>query len=296
MDWYYAVGGERFGPFDQATFDQLVAQGRVTGVTLVWREGLDDWIQYQLLAGSSDDQTGAIPPVMGQCSQCSRRTVRDDMVQYQGHWICAECKNTFFQRVREGGVVMAQTSGRQYLRFAGFWIRFGAYILDGLILFVANMAIGMIVGVVQSSSRFDYEVVMWTQLVVSLIQLGIFLTYTTWFLGKFGATPGKMACGLKVRLSNGRPISYARAFGRAWSLILSLVISYIALAVVVFIAAFGIAGVAGPRPSSGSIGLVVILSIIGGLFSLFPFYMAGMTKQKCALHDFICNTRVIHER
>jgi len=39
--------------------------------------------------------------------------------------------------------------------------------------------------------------------------------------GKYAATLGKMACGLKVVLPDGAPISYGRAFGRAWAELLS---------------------------------------------------------------------------
>ncbi|MDP6045270.1 MAG: RDD family protein [Phycisphaerae bacterium] len=292
MDWYYAVGGERFGPFSKEAFDQMVQQGRITGVTLVWREGLDDWVQYQFLAGPGADGT---QQSMVSCSQCHRHAVSDDMVQYQGHWVCSECKNTFYQRVREGGVTMQEVAGTARLRFAGFWIRVGAGILDILILIVAYVAVGLVANMIQNASGFSFSVMMWVQLMVSLAQLVIFLFYVTWFLGKFGATPGKMACGLKVRLSNGRKISFARAFGRAWAAILGLLIAYITLLIMLFLAAFGLSAALGPRPSA-VVGLIAIVSIVGGLLSLFPFYMAGMTRQKCALHDFICNTRVVHAK
>ena len=42
--------------------------------------------------------------------------------------------------------------------------------------------------------------------------LGIF--YITWFVGKFGATPGKMAFKLKIVKSSGAKLGYGHAFGR----------------------------------------------------------------------------------
>jgi uncharacterized RDD family membrane protein YckC len=38
--------------------------------------------------------------------------------------------------------------------------------------------------------------------------------YTSWFLGKYAATPGKMAFKLKVVSSDGSRISYLRGLGR----------------------------------------------------------------------------------
>jgi uncharacterized RDD family membrane protein YckC len=38
--------------------------------------------------------------------------------------------------------------------------------------------------------------------------------YQIFFLGKYGATPGKMACKLKVVTAEGTPITYGRATGR----------------------------------------------------------------------------------
>ncbi len=297
MDWYYAVGGERFGPFDQGAFDQLVAQGRITGVTLVWREGLDEWVQYQSLADPTPGTPGAIPPAMVQCSQCHRRAATDDMVQYQGHWVCAECKDTFYQRVREGSFHPQDQAGAGRLRYAGFWIRFGAAILDGLILIVAYSLLGFIASGILMSSRGDIGVMLWTQFLVFFGQVAILIGYITWFLGKFGATPGKMACGLKVRVSDGRNISYARAFGRAWAILLSFMIAYIGVVVVIIATIFTIIPWGGPDTSGPAI-MVIIIVIAVTLIVLvfFPFYMAGLTKQKCALHDFICNTRVVHAR
>jgi len=300
VDWYYAVGGERFGPFDQEAFDQLVAQGRITGVTLVWRDGLDDWVQYQLLAGPTPVDSGDVPPVLVQCSQCRRQATSDDMVQYQGHWVCAECKDVFYQRVREGSFSSQDPAGTRQHRFAGFWIRFGAEILDLLILFVVFIALLFLVGMVIISSPGATGAVV----LLFYVPLIVFcISYVTCFLGKYGATPGKMACGLKVIVSDGRPVSYWRAFGRAWALLLSYLIPYISfafgmgLSAGIMIANSGareIDDVSGVMAEAIVVGLIV--GLVAGALMSFPFYMAGLTRQKCALHDFICNTRVIHAR
>ncbi|MDP6634222.1 MAG: RDD family protein [Phycisphaerae bacterium] len=298
MDWYYAVGGERFGPFDQEAFDQLVSQGRITGVTLVWRDGLDDWVQYQLLAGPTSAEPGAAPPILAWCSQCRRQASNEDMVQYQGLWVCSECKDAFYQRVREGGFSPQDPANLNQRRFAGFWIRFGAAILDTLILIVVFVIIGVIVDRLPIRPTMNIAAILLLQFTILLVQLAIFLWYVTWFLGKFGATPGKMACGLKVIVSRGNSISYLRAFARGWAEILNFVIIYILIVIVVILVSLGLGVLAGRRNvnSSGFWLLLTIISVAVSLACFFPFYMAGLTRQKCGLHDFICNTRVVHAR
>jgi len=59
---------------------------------------------------------------------------------------------------------------------------------------------------------------------LQLLQLAITATYTTWLVGKYGATLGKMACQLKVITADGGRVSYPRALGRYFAEILSSII------------------------------------------------------------------------
>jgi uncharacterized RDD family membrane protein YckC len=53
------------------------------------------------------------------------------------------------------------------------------------------------------------------------LSLAVGLTYYCFFWVRYGATPGKMALGLKVVNPDGGPISAGQAVGRYFSLILS---------------------------------------------------------------------------
>ncbi|HDH05175.1 MAG TPA: RDD family protein, partial [Nitrospirae bacterium] len=77
------------------------------------------------------------------------------------------------------------------------------------------------------------------------------LAYTTFFLGKFAATPGKMACGLKVLRADGESVSYWRAAGRH------------------------------------------LAEFVSSLTLMIGYLMAAFDSEKRALHDRMCNTRVI---
>jgi hypothetical protein len=59
-EWYYAVEGASVGPVSEAEFNQLLADGTVRRDTLVWQEGMDDWLPYG--RASTQAETAAMPP------------------------------------------------------------------------------------------------------------------------------------------------------------------------------------------------------------------------------------------
>ena len=75
----------------------------------------------------------------------------------------------------------------------------------------------------------------------------------TWLIGKYGATLGKMACGIRVVRPDGSPVTYLRAFGRYWAKFLS------------------------------------------GIMLLIGYIIAAFDAEKRALHDHICDTRVVYK-
>jgi hypothetical protein len=58
--WYYTFQGQRHGPVSPEKLKLLVEQGVVTSQTLVWRKGLEDWVQASRVAGLFSD-LGAPP-------------------------------------------------------------------------------------------------------------------------------------------------------------------------------------------------------------------------------------------
>jgi len=103
-------------------------------------------------------------------------------------------------------------------KYAGFWIRTVAYMVDGfLILILVSVLVGVgIFGYVSGSetdtvgdvSYMFYEG-NWNLLNVAVFLLN--MIYFTFFLGTRGQTPGKMLCGLKVIRLDGSPVSYGQA-------------------------------------------------------------------------------------
>jgi uncharacterized RDD family membrane protein YckC len=81
---------------------------------------------------------------------------------------------------------------------AGFWIRFGASLLDGIF-------VGIIAGILEAVLKTAG----------SGLGLLLSIAYYTYFEGSTGQTPGKRAAGIRVvDDQTGAPIGYGRAFLR----------------------------------------------------------------------------------
>jgi len=154
------------------------------------------------------------------CSQCSQLHAQEDMLFYNDMWVCAACKSAFVQKIKESGKIDGQ------LNYAGFWIRFGAKFIDGIITKIVSFLLAMIpalfFGMLDSEHAATFS-----SILSGAIEFIISVVYTTWFIGKFAATPGKMACGLKVVMYDGSRVSYGRALGRCFAEILSAIIIFI---------------------------------------------------------------------
>jgi hypothetical protein len=107
MDWYYASNGQQAGPVSETQLDELAQSGRITPATLVWRQGLANWQPYNVARPRPEALLSSprfLPPIIDQqrCVECQRGFSMNDLLRYENVYVCAECKPTFFQKVREG--------------------------------------------------------------------------------------------------------------------------------------------------------------------------------------------------
>lgn len=274
MSWYYASGGQQQGPIDDAQFETMIQSGQIKPADLVWKEGMANWqplstvrsdvmatVSTPVAAAAAAGFLGGLSPDEITCAECGGRFTRDNAIQYGSTWVCASCKPRFVQKLKEGAA-LGVAGGMATMNYAGFWIRFAAKFIDNLIT-TAIVAIPMlIIGVVLAKSAAQGQggpspaLAVFLQLGMFGIQLGsvlIVVAYNTFFNGKYGATPGKMAVGLKIVTSDGEPIPMLRAFGRAWAEQLS------------------------------------------GCTLLIGYIIAAFDPEKRALHDHMCNTRVVYK-
>jgi uncharacterized RDD family membrane protein YckC len=181
------------------------------------------------------------------CTECGSAFASDDLVRFGTSLVCANCKPRLLQQLKEGAL---PASGVEY---GGFWRRFVAILIDGIIIAIFTFPITLLLGqraIIPHQNQpptisFGYIGASY------LISLLANCAYFTYFVSQKGATPGKMLLNLKVVTANGDRLTVARSAGRFFAYILS------------------------------------------GLIFCIGYIMAGFDSQKRALHDYICSTRVI---
>ena len=198
------------------------------------------------------------------CSQCGRTFAHSDMVQIAGNWVCGDCKPAYLSRVMASGAAAASPRGWHY---GGFWIRFGARMIDGFVLGVPLLIIFALLMPNMLRTQGDPSNPAFAALAVYSLSifLGYFLVlicYEVLMLKYRGATLGKMACGIKVVRADGTSLGWGVSFGRffMWNIV-----------------------------TSGIPYLNSILMLISGI-------MAGTDSEKRALHDRVCDTRVVYKQ
>jgi uncharacterized RDD family membrane protein YckC len=210
MDWFYAQNGQQIGPVAEAELPELVRTGVIQPETLVWHAGMTGWQPYSSIGIASGVATAAEPVRF--CSSCGKPFPAADLAFFGESAVCAACKPDYVQRLRQG---MVSTAGTAF-NYAGFWIRFVAVLIDGVITGLAGALIGTIfVAVIGVGGIFSPG---WNLLQLTTTALGV--AYYTFFWTQYGATPGKMALKLKVITPDGGSISVGRAIGRYFAFIL----------------------------------------------------------------------------
>lgn len=81
------------------------------------------------------------------------------------------------------------------MNYAGFWQRFFALILDGIIISVVSMLIGVVLSLVMGDAATNLNTV---------LQLIIGIGYWVFYQQKEGQTLGKKALGIKVVNASGK--------------------------------------------------------------------------------------------
>ena len=121
-------------------------------------------------------------------------------------------------------------------RFAGFWRRFVAYMIDGFIIGIVFIILAIVAGLAYFFGAMSSDSRGWmaqltnsesiAALTTWLWLLSIFMNiaYFTYFHGSTGRTPGKMLLGLQVVSTEGTPISFGIAFLRSVGYLVSSIV------------------------------------------------------------------------
>lgn len=209
MNWFYADGPQQKGPLSEAELAALAQQGAIKPETLIWREGLPDWQPLSRARPDLASATGA--PVLA------------------GVAVPEQNKDLVVQQMREGALMPGMPLNQLGLRYAGFWIRVGAKIIDGIVIVVATfLALGLIALVLYAVGVFSEEfvrsmesdpeaglVILAAYAALLLFSVGFQVWYNAYMVRRWGATLGKMAAGVKVVTAEGQSLTWGRAIGRA---------------------------------------------------------------------------------
>ena len=224
MNWFYAQDGQQKGPVDEGELDGLVRRGDIIASTLVWHSGLANWQPYQQVRPANGPVAAAERPLSLQpvgagearCAECGQVFPADDVVRLGGVDVCAGCKPLFLQKLREGAPVAGE------MPYAGFWIRFAAVFFDGLIMmpvtFLVWGAILYFSPQLLANGGGPFSLL---RVALQVFSIALAMGYETFFIGRYGATPGKMICDLRVVRSDGTRLTYGRACGRYFAKMLS---------------------------------------------------------------------------
>jgi uncharacterized RDD family membrane protein YckC len=137
-------------------------------------------------------------PVILQCPNCSNKA-------NPGETFCAVCGTAL--------------DSKPDMRYAGFLIRFVAFLVDWMVLFIANIFLFLFV-----SDPATY-------LIASIV---IAIAYYVGFWTAGGATPGKMALGLRITREDGGDIGLGHALMRLFGVIINGFTLYIGYLFIIF--------------------------------------------------------------
>jgi uncharacterized RDD family membrane protein YckC len=148
------------------------------------------------------------------CARCGATFCRDCLVEISGRPYCATCKTEQLLDVRSGvpsgGVLDLAPIGR----------RIGAYLLDALILWVVNTAIGFVIGLgigLAARSGAASGAAPAAGCVSGLVGLLITIAYDAILVASTGQTLGKKAVKIKVVSETGADVTNGQAWGRAFA-------------------------------------------------------------------------------
>jgi uncharacterized RDD family membrane protein YckC len=219
MEWFYAKNNQQLGPVTLDVLTAMFHRGELQPTDLVWRDGMPNWIPASSTPELASAVSGPASPI--------------------GYY----------------NPVAAGAMGGQPI-YAGFWLRWVAAIIDGLLLgvvgFILNFVIRLQHPIINNPGRApQFFFLEFFTLPALLGWVIAWLYHSLMESSPTQGSLGKMALGLIVTDMAGQRITFARASGRFWGKFLSEMTLFIG------------------------------------------YMMAGWTERKQALHDILASCLVI---
>lgn len=238
------------------------------------------WASVAVLAQEEAHALGGEEMVV--CAHCGEVRPLSQMTTYGDRYVAIEHKDAFVQSLAEGAA-LPNLAGADQLQPVGFWWRFLASVIDSFCLMIPGCILALPVYFITmggSKAVGETEMIL-VQSVNQIMNLVLNAFYEGILTGKYGGTVGKLVLGFKVVRVDGSPLGYGHAFGRWAAKALNGLIYASPFYLMIFLNLNQDDIVVG-----ASLSMATLVTGIG-------FYMAGWTKRRQALHDFMAKTLVV---
>ena len=218
--WYYQdIDGNRVGPVSAEAVIEAARNGTISSASLVWCEGMADWIPLQAAAGDLGLTVPSSSPMLS--SAMGEVALARERLLLPGEGRAAAVAD----------VVPA-----------GFIRRWAALFVDGCVLLVPvtlvvfGLALGLgLSGLDRGTRGGAYaQSPLLTLVVYAVYFLGSALYFAGMESSRHQATLGKLALGIKVTDNEGRRLAFGHALGRWFSTSLSYLTFYIGFLMAAF--------------------------------------------------------------
>ena len=234
--WYYKDQENSIGPFKEEKFLELAEKGVIHSQTQVWNPRMHyGYVKYENLRPEdftqkrvSSSHGHTVEPKLaeneGRCRECGKVFLRVEMISFNHLFVCANCKPVFLQKLKEGVYKEEPMPVVAEMRYAGFWVRFAASIIDTILLYMANIPIGFLSPFMIERWKTSPSYFFIIQGNFMLFGIIISAAYEILLIGKYGATVGKMVFHLRVVTADRKQLTYLQSLGRHFAKFLSSII------------------------------------------------------------------------
>ncbi|PYI82546.1 MAG: hypothetical protein DME26_17275 [Verrucomicrobia bacterium] len=243
--WFYASAGETFGPFTEAALEALVRNGNVPSDILVRSEAAPHWKPYretqfalpverqgapQLTSGISTTVEARVDKKSARyetiheavCRECRGIFMTDAMLQHGDIRVCSGCMQSYIDRM-----------GLVKLIYAGCGVRVIAKLLDALIIGVCFM-LPVALWAFYRARLGDASWFVILPVFLAIAYPLVYPAYAIFFVGRYGATPGKMVCKIRITDPKGCKIDYGTATKRYFAEVLGTMLWMLGYLLAVF--------------------------------------------------------------
>lgn len=173
-------------------------------------------------------------------------------------------------------------ANENYSRPAGFWIRVGAHIIDSVIFIP--------IGILSIWNTYSFKSI---AVLISMSLPG--LIYKPFMESFFGATLGKMACGIKVIDDNGKKLSLFVAYVRFFPFLIATGVALAGQVIVFSSPQFQSATSMVEIGQAQQVNYLKYVGMIVNLLLIFECVFIAFTFRKRALHDMLAESFCVYK-